>query len=71
MTRKDIELIAKAMASVAISAPTKPAASASEHFNEGYTSGLKWAAESLADALELDNPRFDRERFLTACGVQS
>ena len=25
----------------------------------------------LADALARDNPRFDRERFLTAAGVQS
>jgi hypothetical protein len=26
-------------------------------------------AHDLADALEADNPRFDRARFLTACGV--
>jgi hypothetical protein len=25
-------------------------------------------AENLADALELQNPRFDRARFLVACG---
>jgi len=25
----------------------------------------------IADALATDNPRFDRERFLVACGVQS
>ena len=26
---------------------------------------------ALTDALAQDNPRFDRERFLKACGVQS
>jgi hypothetical protein len=26
-------------------------------------------ASSLADRLERDNPRFDRRRFLKACGV--
>ena len=25
----------------------------------------------IADILETDNPNFDRERFLTACGVES
>ena len=24
---------------------------------------------SIADALETDNPRFDRDRFFEACGV--
>ena len=28
-------------------------------------------AKQLADALETDNPRFDRDRFLVACGVTS
>lgn len=28
-------------------------------------------AESLADALATTNPKFDRARFLAACGVQS
>jgi hypothetical protein len=26
-------------------------------------------AQNFADALETDNPRFDRARFLEACGV--
>jgi len=30
----------------------------------------KILAENLADKLEIDNPRFDRARFLTACGVK-
>jgi hypothetical protein len=28
-------------------------------------------AEKLADMFAHDNPRFDRDRFLTACGVQA
>ena len=27
-------------------------------------------AQDLADSLSMDNPRFDRARFLTACGVK-
>jgi hypothetical protein len=30
----------------------------------------KILAENLADKLEQDNPRFDKARFLTACGVK-
>jgi hypothetical protein len=30
----------------------------------------KFLAVNLADKLEQDNPRFDRARFLTACGVK-
>lgn len=28
-------------------------------------------AENIAEVMSRDNPRFDRERFLKACGVQS
>jgi len=31
--------------------------------------GLEALADNMADALESDNPRFDRARFLVACGV--
>ena len=33
----------------------------------------QWSCDvnSIASALATDNPRFDRERFLKACGVQS
>lgn len=34
----------------------------------GAGSVLKDAAERIADVLQSDNPRFDRGRFLTACG---
>lgn len=28
-------------------------------------------AEKMAEVFKLDNPRFDRARFLAACGVQA
>ena len=33
--------------------------------------GAAYAAEYVASALATDNPRFDRAKFLAACGVQS
>jgi hypothetical protein len=33
--------------------------------------GTAYAMEHIADVLARDNPRFDRARFLTACGVAS
>jgi len=32
---------------------------------------LEVLADNMADALESDNPRFDRHRFLIACGVHN
>lgn len=32
--------------------------------------GLEVLADNMADALESDNPRFNRDRFLVACGVK-
>lgn len=59
MTRKDYELIARVMADL------------NADFNNGGedTVSLSIVAGQLADALEDTNPRFNRELFLTACGV--
>jgi len=57
MTRKDYILIAAAIKG-ANAAP-------------GYTERNSFVAYAIADALATDNARFDRERFLKACGVQS
>jgi len=56
MTKKDFELIAAALARC------KPSALNTAWYNVVY---------ALADALATTNPRFDRARFLAACGVQS
>jgi hypothetical protein len=63
MTRKDY---------IAIAAAIKEARShgaetvAATEFNLGVTT----ATQRVADVLARDNPRFDRARFLTACGVK-
>ncbi len=53
MTRKDYVLIAEVIAT-------------SWHAN---AEAKRTLAISFAEALETDNPRFDSERFLRACGV--
>lgn len=60
MTRKDYVLIAEALR-LARSAGT----------GAGHDAGIYDAARVLAETLANDNPRFDSERFLKACGVQS
>lgn len=53
MTKKDYVLIAQAVAEVG---------------SRGY-GDIGPVAHQIADALATDNPRFDRERFLKACGL--
>jgi hypothetical protein len=57
MTRKDYQLIAQVFANVG------------EMVELSETIGAD-LARNLADALQTDNPRFDRARFLEACGVK-
>jgi hypothetical protein len=54
MTRKDYVIIADAIAT-------------SWHHSADSKADI---ARNLADALQADNPRFDRARFLDACGVK-
>ena len=56
MTRKDYELIAGVFAGFA----------QITDINETIGADI---AESLADEFEAENPRFNRARFLKACGV--
>lgn len=64
MTRKDYELIARALQA---SLPDDPVWDTHDlavaHRQRGRT------VHCIADALAADNPRFDREGFLAACGV--
>lgn len=59
MTRKDYELIAK----------TIHATRFGHDHDEDATRGIDAVAEALTTQLKRDNPNFDRERFLRACGV--
>lgn len=59
MTRKDYVMLARVIASHRAA------------YDEGETQliGADSLVERIADALAADNPRFDRARFLKACGV--
>lgn len=56
MTKKHFELVARVIKSMPSFAPTLRAQRAS-------------CANAFADEFERENPRFDRARFLAACGV--
>ena len=67
MTRKDYEAIAAAlMAAKADIFGKEPRES-----HRDMADGANLAAEHIADVMARENPRFDRGRFLKACGVQS
>ena len=63
MTRKDYVAIAGAFQGAHTSLRV--------HFPVASFQGWRVAIDHVADALAKDNPRFDRARFLQACGVQS
>ena len=58
MTRKHFEFIAATIAAMPSHAPS-------------LRSAKRSCALSFADALAKENPRFDRERFLKACGEEA
>lgn len=60
MTKKDYERIAAALAASKMDRPTD--AQIVQH---------RFSCARIADALAADNTRFDRARFLAACGVAS
>jgi hypothetical protein len=62
MSRKDYELIASAFAERIHMAQTFSGTHASRMAH------LKEIADTIADKMASDNPRFNRPRFLTACG---
>ncbi len=66
MTRKDYELIAKAIAKLR---SVYPDGEPTNDHDKGFQHGTKQAAQYIASALASENPRFDRDRFLKACGV--
>lgn len=65
MTRKDYELIAAAFKR------TKPYLSGfgTDKQEQAAMYSFKLTANMLASDFAASNPRFNRERFLTACGV--
>ena len=64
MTRKDyIKLAAAIRAQRDIQQSTEPR-------GKFYRAAIDAVAESIAAVLAADNPNFDRQRFLTACGLE-
>lgn len=62
MTKKDYELIAKAVYG---SRMQSDKLEWQDRFNEQHQMTARW----LANVLGTTNPRFDRDRFMAACGV--
>jgi len=69
MTRKDYVALAAALARAnpgtqySDGTPMPP--------TDAMRASWRYSVECIADTLVADNVRFDRERFLRACGVQS
>lgn len=68
MTRKDYVRIAAALKAQRDNIEdTSYRRNAKAH--EWFVAGWEVTARSVADALQADNPRFDRDRFYRAAGV--
>ncbi len=65
MTRKDYVAIAAAIKAHTYSS------NAEINTRNAAEGTRQHIAEELADVMARENPRFDRARFLAACGVQS
>lgn len=73
MSRKDYEAIAALVMArnVWLDSQRKSAKVSTDYmegFDVGYICALEVLANSMAEHFASENPRFDRERFLTACG---
>lgn len=67
MTRKDYVAIAGAIAAARRDITGKEP----KESHADMLDGASLSAEHIADVMARDNPRFNRARFLKACGVQS
>lgn len=56
MTKKDYIIIAKAINEMYLG-------------HKDWVRNLEQVGNKFAETLKADNPRFDTERFLTACGI--
>jgi hypothetical protein len=67
MQRRHFELIAATVRSL----QSIPGADESADYATGYDTARADIATQFANRLAGENPRFDRARFLAACGVQA
>lgn len=68
MTRKDYVAIAAAI-KVSTLPPYKGEDPPNSRARQAWNDACLVVARNIADVLQADNVRFDRARFLTACGV--
>ena len=64
MTKKDYEMIAAAFAKQETATPAD-----ADNYTKGLYLGKRDAIYTLSEVFRKSNPRFDQERFLTACGL--
>lgn len=64
MTKKDYVTLARAMNQAQPTPTTAP-----RSMQAGAVQQWEQDVKGIANVLALDNSRFDRERFLTACGL--
>jgi hypothetical protein len=64
MSRKDFRLLAETIKDTLVCVRADPATA------PGAVYGIREVALELAHRLGCTNPRFDRARFLSACGVE-
>lgn len=70
MTRKDYQLIADAIKGSNVHYQFTEGSESTRNA-DAYRNGVANVANTLAFVLSRDNPRFDRAKFLKACGVES
>ena len=72
MARKHFEAIAGIINRLDLSDTISPAMSeqSAHHYLVGNRDTIDILANNIADLFPQENPRFDRERFLKACGVE-
>jgi len=73
MSRKDFVAAAAAIRALYTATDIRETPHQSVADNEITTAklfGIRYTAEALADVFAAANPRFDRARFLAACGIK-
>ena len=73
MTKKDYDAIAEAINYGTVMFPdaaNESNADRYEAFMAGANDQVKQIVRRIADVMQADIPRFDRERFFKACGIE-
>lgn len=69
MTRKDYIMIAETFALTLAREEDIDRGNAFEGRQTTYASGVRLSIGAIADTLQRDNPKFDRKKFIKACGI--